>query len=160
MSVAYRYNLSRIVREPDLLSTARRRVVFCMLNPSTAEEDIHGKNDPTVRRCIGYAFDWHYTDMEVVNAFAARSTDPDALLRMDDPVGPSNDAAIRAAMLRSDLFIAAWGGHKSVKEGRQDAIVQLARECGIAIYALKVNGDGTPAHPLYLSKMLEPVLWR
>ena len=62
-----------------------------MLNPSRADEE---RNDATIRRCIGFAGDWDFGILEVVNLFALMSTDPAALLKAKDPVGPDNDAAI------------------------------------------------------------------
>ena len=47
----HRYGLWRIW-DDDL-----PKVLFIGLNPSTADEL---KNDPTIRRCIGYAKDWGY----------------------------------------------------------------------------------------------------
>ena len=47
----HRYGLWRIWDD------ALPKVLFIGLNPSTADEL---KNDPTIRRCIGYAKDWGY----------------------------------------------------------------------------------------------------
>lgn len=59
-----------------------------MLNPSTADAT---HDDPTIRRCIGFAKTARAEGLRVVNFFALRSTDPDALANADDPVGPMND---------------------------------------------------------------------
>ena len=84
----YRYCLSR-VWNPKLPS-----VMFVGLNPSTADEQ---EDDPTVRRCIGFARNWNFGGLILVNLFAYRSTDPADLLRVDDPVGPGNDKHILAS---------------------------------------------------------------
>ena len=96
----YRYLLSRRVGESS------RRVLFLMLNPSKADEE---RNDATIRRCVGFARDWGYGILDVVNLFALMSTDPKALLKADDPVGPDNDVAIRAALEIADTVVPAWG---------------------------------------------------
>src|ERR1019366_833740 len=82
----YRYSLWRRVGE------SRRRVLFVMLNPSTADAIV---DDPTIRRCMGFARTWGFGELEVCNLFAYRSPCPSALLRAADPVGPSNDRALR-----------------------------------------------------------------
>jgi hypothetical protein len=77
-----------------------------MLNPSTADAE---KFDPTVRRCFGFARDWGFGGLEVVNLFALRSTYPEQLKKVSDPVGPENDAVIRRAVKAADLVVASWG---------------------------------------------------
>ncbi|GAJ16610.1 unnamed protein product, partial [marine sediment metagenome] len=51
-------------------------VMFIGLNPSTADERL---NDPTVRRCIGFAEKWGYGGMFMCNVFTLISTDPKKL---------------------------------------------------------------------------------
>jgi hypothetical protein len=74
------------------------RVAFIMLNPSTADERTL---DPTIRRCIGFAKAWGFGGIDVVNLFAWRTTDPAALARVADPIGPRNDGMIAAALRQS-----------------------------------------------------------
>ena len=59
------------------------------LNPSTADTQ---KNDPTIRRCIGFAEEWGYENLCVMNLFAWRATYPRDLKNAADPVGPENAA--------------------------------------------------------------------
>ena len=72
----YRYLLERRVGDSP------KRVLFIMLNPSKADEKY---NDPTIRRCIGFAREWGFGLLHVVNLLALMSTDPRALLKADDP---------------------------------------------------------------------------
>ena len=129
-------------------------VVFIMLNPSTAD-DI--KDDPTIRRCCGYAHQWHATEMIVVNLFALRATDPSELWKdgVSDPVGPLNDEAIKYALeysrLNSGYVIAAWGNHGAYMD-RGDTIIGW----GWPLSYLKMNKSGQPSHPLYLPMNLTP----
>ena len=54
----HRYFLRRELRVD--LDAQHRRIVFVMLNPSTAD---HTNNDPTVTRCINFATGWGYTEL-------------------------------------------------------------------------------------------------
>lgn len=76
---SYRYRLERV------WEAEKDRVAFIMLNPSTADAS---KDDPTIRRCIGFAKAWGFGGLIVGNLFALRSTDPKALYGHKDPVGP------------------------------------------------------------------------
>ena len=67
-------------------------MVWIMLNPSTADAFAE---DPTIRRCLIFAHREGCGGLTVVNLFALRSTDPKALTRHPDPVGPANDTFIR-----------------------------------------------------------------
>lgn len=64
----YRYHLWRRLKREGCGSVA-----FIGLNPSTADEQ---KDDPTVRRCIGFARAWGYDRVEMLNLFAFRAKDP------------------------------------------------------------------------------------
>ncbi|MFM7320548.1 MAG: DUF1643 domain-containing protein, partial [Armatimonadota bacterium] len=69
----YRYRLERRWSgEPD----DGDAVVFVGLNPSTADA---GSDDPTLRRCVGFARAWGFPAVVLVNGFALRAADPRAL---------------------------------------------------------------------------------
>src|SRR5687768_16866498 len=82
------------------------------LNPSTADENL---DDPTIRRCIGFARDWGFGGLVMTNLFAYRSTDPKGLAAVDDPVGPNNDYHLEIAAC-SGTPLAAWGAHPLARE--------------------------------------------
>lgn len=128
-----------------------RRLVWVMLNPSTADAQ---ENDPTVERCERRARSMGFDGVEVVNIFALRSTDPSALYTAEDPIGPCNEQAILEAGL-SGPFVCAWGGHGSLL-GQGSRVETMLRALGRELYALKVNRDGSPAHPLYVPYRIEP----
>lgn len=129
-------------------------VAFIGLNPSTADET---KDDPTVRRCINYAKTWGFGGMVMLNAFAYRATDPNEMKRQTDPVGPENDACLIEASTLFAQMVACWGTH-GVWLGRQDHVAELLK--GRHLFHLGLTKGGSPRHPLYLPKSVEPVLWK
>lgn len=141
----YRYTLERIWGEGPV-------VAFCMLNPSTADAS---KNDPTVERCERRAKSMGYGGMYVINLFALRSTDPNALYSHNEPIGEENDMHIRMVIKDSDAIICGWGKHGTLNN-RGLQVLNLIKEVGKTPLALKINKDGTPAHPLYIGYSILP----
>ena len=140
----YRYTLWRVWDQN------RPYVAFIGLNPSTADEV---RNDPTVRRCIGYAQDWKFGGMCMLNIFAYRATDPKVMFDHPTPVGPRNDHWIRKVTQEAGLVVAAWGNHGQ-HLSRSARIMTIAT---VPMKCLGVTGAGMPKHPLYVRKdvMLE-----
>lgn len=127
-------------------------VTFVMLNPSTADATT---DDPTIRRCIGFAKSWGYGSLNVVNLFAFRATDPRDLLAATDPVGPRNDAFLHDYL---PVSVAAWGAHKlAVARARQ---VMQAFAGRPLLWCLGVTKDGHPRHPLYVRADAPLIPWR
>jgi hypothetical protein len=126
-----------------------------MLNPSTADEST---NDPTIARCEQRARLWGYGGVTVTNLFAFCSTEPSVLYRAVDPVGPENDAYLRAAALAAKPVICAWGVHGKLL-GRSAVVLSLLEDAGIAPYCLARTRDGEPGHPLYLGYDSTPVVY-
>ncbi len=125
------------------------------LNPSTADETV---DDPTVVRCVRRARSWGYGALVLVNLFAWRATDPLDLAVVDDPVGPEGNRAIIAEAADCGGALCAWGTHGRLR-GRGAEVEGLLRRMGAPLYVLRLNGDGSPAHPLYLPYSLRPVRW-
>ncbi len=141
----YRYSLLR------RFHSGRGRLLFIGLNPSQADAQ---QDDPTIRRCAGFARDWGFRSFEVVNLFAWRSPHPRELKLAVDPVGPDNDLWILNGLNRADMVVACWGNHGRYRD-RANAVRGL---CG-DLHVLRLNIGGEPAHPLYLPAGLEPVFW-
>jgi hypothetical protein len=134
-------------------------VTFLMLNPSTADEI---ENDPTIRRCIGFAQRWDAGGMFVANIFALRSTDPNGLLDVVDPVGRGNNDHIANMASASRVTICAWGSHsggrlKRLIATRAAAVLGVLRKRDIM--CLGTAKDGSPRHPLYLKADTSLVRW-
>lgn len=147
----YRYSLTRLLgagrnQGGDFICT------FVMLNPSTADAS---QDDPTIRRCIGFAKAWGYERLKVVNLYAYRATKPADLWLADDPVGPENDHAISLVFGGSDLIVAAWGAN-----ARAERLVQFAETfAGWRFHALGLTKAGEPRHPLYMPGDSRPLVY-
>ena len=142
----WRYRLERRWGEGPL-------VAFILLNPSTADETM---DDPTIRRCIGYAKTWGYGGLVVGNIFALRSTDPKVLQSADDPVGPENDEHLLAIAESASVVICGWGAHGKIA-GRGHEVMKLLQAHRPKY--LKMTKLGAPQHPLYLKGDLTPRDW-
>lgn len=133
---------------------------FLMLNPSTADARV---DDPTIRRCRGFAEALGCGGITVVNLYAYRTKSPDVLfdveLSPEDRIGPENDtylmeAAIQAGRSEAPL-IGAWG-----TRGETDRINAVLDLPGMnRITALALTRSGMPRHPLYLPKTVTPEPW-
>lgn len=124
--------------------------IFC--NPSDADEL---RSDPTVTRTMARAVSAGAGSLTVCNAQALISTQQAALMTAPDPTGPENDAVIRAEIERASLVLCGWGNHKGVR-ARGRVVLEMIRNAGKVAHALRINGDGSPAHPLYLPYSLIP----
>lgn len=141
----YRYALWRRWADGDDF------VLIVGLNPSTAD---HRQDDPTIRRCMGFARDWGYSGLCVANLFAFRATYPQDLKAAADPVGPANNRWLRRLLGEADIAIAAWGN-----DGQFMARSTAVRTMSDRWQLLRLNHSGEPAHPLYLPATLTPQPW-
>lgn len=130
-------------------SGVERLVLFVALNPSTADER---DDDPTIRRCRGYARAWGASGFMVANLFAFRATRPVDLLSALEPVGKDNDSWLQLASLVSATTVACWGNHGRHLD-RSACVLRLLKP----VTVLKVNRTGEPCHPLYLPQGLKPI---
>ncbi len=146
----YRYSLTRN------FGTGPRRVLFVMLNPSTADAR---QDDPTIRRCISFAEGWSFGSLDVVNLFAGRTPRPDVLFLMGDPVGPENDRHIREAAGRAELIVAAWGADPRAANRAKAVLDGPLAEHLSKLHVLRWTAAGAPGHPLYVPKAAPLLLW-
>ncbi len=134
----YRYLLTRYWERGKALG-------FLMLNPSTADGML---DDPTIRRCVGFAKREGYAGIKVVNLFAFRASKPAELDRVADPVGKSNQDALKN--LSCDKVVAAWGSFNVPEHVINDA-VKILCDSGAKVVCLGTTRSGAPRHPLYVS---------
>jgi len=135
----YRYKLWRIWDKTN------PKALFIMLNPSTADKI---NDDPTIRRCIGFARSWNFGGILVGNLFAYRSADPKELQLVNNPVGDTNQESIQQMISESKLVVCAWGNEQGAPPKWLNDLSNL--------HYLELTKDGTPKHPLYLRKGLIP----
>lgn len=138
----YRYELTRRWARGILLP-------IVMLNPSTADAEV---DDPTIRRCMGFAAREEFAGILVVNLYAYRATDPKQLWTVEDPVGPENNAVLlRAFDNAADLEIPvllAWGAN--ARADRIGDVVELMPD-ELRVCCLGMTTAGQPRHPLMLA---------
>lgn len=160
----YRYRLWRSI---DLgLFPNRGMAAFVMCNPSTADARL---DDPTLRRCLGFARTWGYADLEIVNLYAYRSAEPADLFDVDDAAGPLNPEALNFAISRADLVVAAWGAVadrviRRRADGPPDprSVVRIMadRHRKRLTCIGPPTADGHPPHPARLDGKLTPIEYR
>ena len=137
----YRYELSRFWSHAEPL-------LWIMLNPSTANDV---DDDPTIRRCIRFAQREGAGGIIVCNLFALRSTDPAALAKDEDPVGPDNDSSILHGASRAEKIVCAWGVHGTLGN-RNLEVMRLLDKDGHKPFCLGFTKERHPRHPLYVKR--------
>lgn len=141
------------------------RMVWVMLNPSTADASV---DDPTIRRCMGFARREGFDAIDVINLFAYRATKPSELREAAeagvDPEGPLNAQEWGNTLHGPPkMVVAAWGAHAR-KMGFGwwnptflEFVKQQDRPGGFM--CLGTTSDGSPRHPLYVKGDQEFVPW-
>jgi len=131
------------------------RVVFCLTNPSTADESV---DDPTARKVQTYGRLWGYGSVAIVNTFSWRCTNPRELpVRRETPeTVQRNFQHIEEAARAAHLVVCGWGRWGALG-GRARAVRTLLRPFSPSVLRLISNGE--PEHPLYLPLALKPTHW-
>lgn len=142
---------------------AGEAVGFLMLNPSTADAF---EDDPTIRRCIGFAKSWGYKSLYVANLFAYRATDPSELtaLTVETAAGPDRDWFLQRMGMQCRVVVAGWGASLPKYADRGF----LVRTCDQTtdslgapeVHCLGTTRSGQPRHPLYLKGDVLPAPYR
>jgi hypothetical protein len=136
----YRYYLWRVF-DPKL-----PRVCFIGLNPSKADEM---NDDPTIRKCLGFAQRWGYGGIDMVNLFALVSTKPEGLLQVKDPIGPGNHQALTFAFEQASLVVPCWGDYpvkfRALIRNGKDRTPGLPSQ--VQTKVLGFTQSGAPKHP-------------
>lgn len=122
------------------------------LNPSKANEL---DNDPTIRRCLGFAKLWGFGSLHMTNLFAYMATLPNDLKNADDPIGEENNHWLVETSKRVEKIVFAWGVHGKFNN-RDEEVINLFQNA----FCIGVTKEGFPKHPLYLRKDLHPVIFK
>jgi hypothetical protein len=136
-----------------------RKVGFVMLNPSVANE---AQDDPTIRKCKGFAKRWGYSGIVVTNLIPVISTDPYGLPYWDG-LYRDNDPYILEAFKECVLTVVAWGSvPRSV--ARSIALYEhivhfrdLARDSHLCCIGTTKNGN--PLHPSRAAYTDRTMVW-
>lgn len=147
----YRYALWRTWTQGD------GHVTFIGLNPSIADEN---KDDPTIRRCIGFAKDWGFGGINMLNIFAFRATNPKELMKAKEPIGEKNNHYLSMYCDPIGLNVACWGTWGAYMNRGREVLYLLGIDC-LSYFGLTKNIQ--PKHPLFLKKgtdLLEMSLWK
>jgi hypothetical protein len=136
----YRYVLTR--EWGEIISGT---MIVVGLNPSTADENV---NDPTIRRCIGFAQRDGYGRLVMLNLFALRATNPLIMLMHPSPIGEHNNATIIARVTLTARVVVAWG--TNAPHARANDVLAILRRMNIPVWCWGETKDGSPKHPLYL----------
>jgi hypothetical protein len=141
----YRYWLERRWSGGTLTSPC---LLWCMLNPSTADSNIDD-HDPTIKRCVGFSNQWGFKRLIVVNLYAYRATKPRDLegLSRDELEGPDNRDWLYYYATNPNVrgIVCAWGSHRY-----RCIPVPIEISAARHLWALSFTALGEPGHPLYL----------
>ncbi|MFK7732938.1 MAG: DUF1643 domain-containing protein [Pseudomonadales bacterium] len=142
----HRFHLHRDIT-PESKPAHARACCFVMLNPATADAN---RNDPTIRRCMGFAARENCTELSVVNLYSLRAVKPPDLLAAPTRARyrKKNLNVCAEAMANAELIICAWGVHAEAP--RVAEFMAKAKEMGVKLHCLGTTKHGAPRHPLYL----------
>lgn len=134
-----------------------------MLNPSIADALL---DDATIRKCMAFTRGFGFEHLVVYNLFTYRTSSPAELFKRADRGLPIDLVAENPAYQfkladPADAVIVAWGVQHSrppVAKAAHSMWISLTQR-GIKPFCLAVNQDGSPKHPLYISKSAKLVPW-
>lgn len=152
---AHRHLLTRRWAEGPL-------VLWCLLNPSTATDDVE---DPTTRRVRAFSARHGFGGYVLVNLHSERATDPHELDHVPDyGVDVVADVVIGEQARLADRVVVGWGAQGARWPERVRRVQALLSQSGIVdgfprpLWSLGSTKDGSPRHPLYVrgDRELEP----
>lgn len=137
----YRFRLWRIWDKTKPLC------MFVMHNPSTADGM---EDDPTIRRCIGFAKAWGYGGLYVGNLSPYRTTNPKVMLGVPIKVLCPVENIEHVKQMASMCFMHVFAYGNPIRKDLMPSYWDERWHC------IKLTKDGNPSHPLYLKSGLQP----
>ena len=136
---------------------SRPRLLFVGLNPSRADGE---RDDPTLRRLIGFARAWGYGALAVVNLFGRCTPSPAVLRRCHDPIGLHNDRWLSQCLAQADAVWLGWGngGRWHARDQQVLALLAASLPSSLPLLSLGLTAANQPRHPLYLPAAAQPQL--
>jgi len=137
------------------------QLLFIGLNPSSADAE---RDDPTLRRLIGFARGWGFGGLAVVNLFARCSASPAVLRRSSDPVGAENDCWLQRSTAAAEALWLGWGNGGAWRQRDQQVLelvlpqlVEPQLGTAVPLLAVGLTASGQPRHPLYAPAAAPPL---
>ncbi len=134
-------------------SAKSHTMVWIMLNPSTADAM---KDDPTIRRCIGFAKQNDCGGIAVVNLIPFKATNPKDLKGNENRCSTYNSMVVfRECKEDGRVVVAGWGNYGLMYPKITETILSGLKAHHIPVFRFgRVTSFGQPRHPLYLKKSL------
>ena len=142
------------------------RVAWLMCNPSLADEV---RDDPTVRKCVGFTMRWGFPGLTIINPFDLVCTNPADLVLSQYPATLQNGIAIGKVARAARLLVVAWGCEDTIRKMAKRGLDPLMTlmyihsiNLALPIRCFGLTSAGTPRHPSRLpdSTLLEPFEWK
>tara|TARA_B100001029_G_scaffold24619_1_gene17226 strand:+ start:2889 stop:3341 length:453 start_codon:yes stop_codon:yes gene_type:complete len=134
----HRYLLSRIW---DLNN---ENILFIMLNPSSADEDI---DDATTTKVIRFSKKWGYGGLHICNLYTYRTSSPKKLFSIPKNKRGSNKSEIKKYAKKCFKIVYAWGNKEKVPPWLNQMVSNPS--------FIELSKEGVPKHPLYLKSNLK-----
>ena len=134
----HRYLLSRIW---DLNN---ENILFIMLNPSSADEDI---DDATTTKVISFSKKWGYGGLHICNLYTYRTSSPKKLFSVPKNKRGSNKSEIKNYAKKCSKIVYAWGNKEKVPPWLNQMVPNPS--------FIELSKEGVPKHPLYLKSNLK-----
>jgi hypothetical protein len=140
-------------RAPSLPEMA----AWVLLNPATGDTD--GKPRPILTGCRHRSERWGYNGLIILNLFAYRDRDPNALKVLGEirAVGPANDVVLSRITGRCGRTIAAWGDGGAGWKRSETVRRILYRPVCLPKTGRALSLKGQPFYPKGIPLVAEPV---
>ncbi len=152
-----RFDLVRDWRDEP--GTPDKTLLVTGLNPSKAGAI---RNDPTVRKTVGFARRWGYGRVVLVNLNPIISTDPWALPSWCG-LDPENQETISRWVAVTDLVVIAWGSQPQAllrTIAFPDLVYAFRKLAPEKLYCIGTTKNGNPRHPSRAPYTDKPVRYR